>query len=88
MESKLPQIAAAFWATKIAATTLGETAGDLVSMTMHVGYAVSSTVHVSAFVVSLIGQLTAKRYHPALYWTVILTTSTAGTTMSDYMERS
>lgn len=87
-DSKLPKIAAAFWVMKIAATTLGETAGDLLSMTMNVGYAVSSLVLVSAFVVSLVSQLLSKRYHPLLYWTVILTTSTAGTTMSDYMDRT
>jgi uncharacterized membrane-anchored protein len=73
---------------KIAATTLGETAGDLLSMTLHAGYAVSSLILLSAFLVSLLSQLAARRYHPALYWTVILTTSTAGTTMSDYMDRT
>jgi uncharacterized membrane-anchored protein len=87
-DTKLPQIVAAFWVMKIAATTLGETAGDLVSMTLGVGYAVSSLILISAFVVSLVAQLRSSRYRPALYWTVILTTSTAGTTMSDYMDRS
>jgi uncharacterized membrane-anchored protein len=67
---------------KIAATPLGETAGDLLSMTLRVGYAASSVILVSAFGVSLASQLFAKRYRPFLYWTVILTTSTAGTTMS------
>jgi uncharacterized membrane-anchored protein len=86
--SKLPAINAAFWVMKICATTLGETAGDLLSMTMNVGYAVSSMILISAFGLSLVSQLFAKRYHPALYWTVILTTSTAGTTMSDYMDRT
>lgn len=86
--SKLPRITAAFWAMKIAATTLGETAGDLLSMTMNVGYAVSSLVLVSAFLVSLAAQLAVRRHVPPLYWTVILTTSTAGTTMSDYMDRT
>jgi uncharacterized membrane-anchored protein len=86
--SKLPQITAAFWVMKIAATTLGETAGDLLSMTLNVGYAVSSLILISAFLVSLLSQLFSKRYHPLLYWTVILTTSTAGTTMSDYMDRT
>lgn len=86
--SKLPQINAAFWVMKICATTLGETAGDLVSMTLKVGYAISSVVLISAFLVSLLSQLAAKRYHPPLYWLVILTTSTAGTTMSDYMDRT
>jgi uncharacterized membrane-anchored protein len=87
-DSKLPKITAAFWVMKIAATTLGETAGDLLSMTLRVGYALSSVILVSAFVVSLAAQMVARRYYPALYWTVILTTSTAGTTMSDYMDRT
>ncbi len=86
--SKLPQITLAFWIMKIAATTLGETAGDLFSMTMNVGYLISSLVLLSVFVVLLIIQLTAGRYHPFLYWSVILATSTAGTTMSDFMDRS
>jgi uncharacterized membrane-anchored protein len=88
IDSKLPKICAIFWVMKIAATTLGETAGDLVSMTMNVGYALSSLILVSAFLISLVSQLLSKRYHPSLYWTVILTTSTAGTTMSDYMDRT
>ena len=88
MSNKLPQITAAFWVMKIAATTLGETAGDLLSMTLKVGYAVSSIILVSAFLATLVTQLLARRYHPLLYWTVILTTSTAGTTMSDYMDRT
>jgi uncharacterized membrane-anchored protein len=87
-DGKLPKLTAAFWIMKIAATTLGETAGDLLSMTLDVGYAVSSLVLVSAFLVTSGLQLASKRYVPALYWTVILTTSTAGTTMSDYMDRT
>jgi uncharacterized membrane-anchored protein len=87
-ENKLPQITAAFWVMKICATTLGETAGDLLSMTLNVGYAVSSLILISAFAGSLGAQLSAKRYHPLLFWTVIVTTSTAGTTMSDYMDRT
>jgi uncharacterized membrane-anchored protein len=86
--SKLPRIAATFWVMKISATTLGETAGDLLSMTLNVGYAVSSVILVSAFFVSLFAQLLSTRYQPPIYWTVILTTSTAGTTMSDYMDRT
>jgi uncharacterized membrane-anchored protein len=73
---------------KISATTLGETAGDLLSMTLNVGYAASSLILLSGFFLSLGAQLLSKRYHPALYWTVILSTSTAGTTMSDYMDRT
>ncbi len=86
--NKLPQITLAFWVMKICATTLGETAGDLLSMTLDVGYAISSLILISAFVVTLIMQLSAKRYHPMLYWIVILSTSTAGTTMSDFMDRT
>ena len=86
--SKLPRVTLLFWIMKIAATTLGETAGDLLSMTLKVGYAVSSLILVGLFVISLVTQLRSKRYHPALYWTVILSTSTAGTTMSDYMDRT
>lgn len=73
---------------KICATTLGETAGDLLSMTMNVGYAVSSMILISIFLVTLIIQLLSKRYNPIVYWLVILSTSTAGTTMSDYMDRT
>jgi uncharacterized membrane-anchored protein len=86
--SKLPQITAFFWIMKICATTLGETAGDLLSMTLHVGYAVSTAILIGLFLATLVTQLIAKGYHPALYWTVILATSTAGTTMSDYMDRT
>ena len=85
---KVPEVALAFWVMKICATTLGETAGDLFSMTLKVGYAVSSIILVSAFVLSLASQLLSKHYRPPLYWMVILTTSTAGTTMSDYIDRT
>ncbi|MFO0615160.1 MAG: hypothetical protein U0414_21390 [Polyangiaceae bacterium] len=86
--SKIPALTALFWVMKIVATTLGETAGDLLSMTLDVGYAVSSLILVAFFVVTVGAQLAVKRYHPALYWLVILSTSTAGTTMSDYMDRT
>ena len=86
--NKLPHITLAFWIMKICATTLGETAGDLLSMTLDVGYAVSSMILLSAFLVTLVAQLWSKRYHPTLYWAVILSTSTAGTTMSDFMDRT
>ena len=86
--NKLPQITLAFWVMKICATTLGETAGDLLSMTLNVGYAISSLILISVFVLTLIAQLMSKTYKPLLYWIVILSTSTAGTTMSDFMDRS
>lgn len=85
---KLPAITIAFWVMKIAATTLGETAGDLLSMTMDVGYLASTAILLGAFVVTLGLQLRATRYLPPLYWLVILSTSTAGTTMSDFMDRT
>ncbi len=88
MNNKIPQITIFFWIMKICATTLGETAGDLLSMTMNVGYAISSIILFGLFLISLVSQLISKRYHPLLYWTVILSTSTAGTTLSDYMDRS
>ena len=85
---KLPEITLFVWIMKICATTLGETAGDLLSMTLNVGYAVSSLLLLGVFAATLTSQLAVKRYHPLLYWTVILSTSTAGTTMSDYMDRT
>ena len=85
---KIPEIALLFWIMKICATTLGETAGDLLSMTMSVGYGASSLILVGFFVVTLAVQLVTKAYRPAIYWLVILSTSTAGTTMSDFMDRT
>ena len=86
--NKLPEITLAFWVMKICATTLGETAGDLLSMTLNVGYALSSILLLSFFFVMLIIQLFTKKHVPVIYWAVILATSTAGTTMSDFMDRT
>jgi uncharacterized membrane-anchored protein len=86
--NKIPQVVLLFWIMKITATTLGETGGDLLSMTLNVGYAVSSLIFIGFFVVAVTAQLLAKKYIPALYWAVIVATSTAGTTMSDYMDRT
>lgn len=86
--SKLPEIALIFWVMKICATTLGETAGDLLSMTLNIGYAMSSVILIGVFLITLIAQLASRKFNPLLYWTVILSTSTAGTTMSDYMDRT
>ena len=85
---KIPVVGAVFWVMKICATTLGETGGDLLSMTLDVGYAVSSLILIAFFLVTLVGQLATKRYVPAVFWAVIVSTSTAGTTMSDYMDRT
>ncbi|WP_063002712.1 COG4705 family protein [Nocardia mikamii] len=84
---KLPQITVMFWVLKIAATTLGETGGDMISQTLKLGYVAATVVFLAIFVVSLLAQLRARRFHPALYWTVIAATSTAGTTMSDLINR-
>ncbi len=86
--NKLPAITLAFWIMKICATTLGETAGDLLSMTLNIGYALSSIILFSFFIGTLFIQLFSKKFHPIVYWSVILATSTAGTTMSDYMDRT
>jgi uncharacterized membrane-anchored protein len=86
--NKLPQITAAFWLMKITATTLGETGGDWLSMSMNVGYLASTLIFFGLFVLALGVQLSSKRHHPFLYWGVIIATSTAGTTMSDYMDRT
>ncbi|MBK7851295.1 MAG: hypothetical protein IPJ66_09225 [Bacteroidetes bacterium] len=84
----LPAITLSFWIMKICATTLGETAGDLLSMTMNVGYAISSAILLGFFFATLVVQLSTKKFQPIIYWAVILSTSTAGTTMSDYMDRT
>jgi len=86
--NKVAHVTLAFWVMKICATTLGETAGDLLAQTMHVGYAVSSLILIGLFLVTLIFQLASKKFHPILYWAVILSTSTAGTTMSDFLDRT
>ncbi|MFC9279280.1 hypothetical protein [Streptomyces collinus] len=84
---KLPEVTLAFWIMKIAATTLGETAGDLFSQTLKLGYFLTTIALFLVFVVTLVVQLRSSRYNPFFYWTVILSTSMAGTTMSDFMNR-
>ncbi len=86
--NKVATVTLAFWIMKICATTVGETGGDLLSMTLKIGYAASSVVLLTFFIATLVLQLRAKRFHPFLYWAVILATSTAGTTISDFMDRS
>ncbi|MFB7663114.1 hypothetical protein ACFC1R_04085 [Kitasatospora sp. NPDC056138] len=84
---KLPEVTLAFWIMKIAATTLGETAGDLFAQTLGLGYFLTTVALFLVFAVTLVVQLRSKRYNPFFYWTVILSTSMAGTTMSDFMNR-
>jgi uncharacterized membrane-anchored protein len=86
--NKVAQVTLAFWVMKICATTLGETGGDLLSMTLNLGYAVSTAVFFGIFLITLIAQVTSKSYHPLMYWAVIISTTTAGTTMSDYLDRT
>ena len=86
--SKVPEVTLGFWIIKIIATTLGETAGDAVSMTMQLGYAVGSIIFIGIFLVAVSAQIAAKSFHPFLYWAVIVATTTAGTTMADFADRS
>ena len=88
MLTKIPAITLLFWIMKITATTLGETGGDLLAQTMQVGYLTSTLIFFGFFIVMLFCQLVVKRYIPPIYWAVIVATSTAGTTMSDYMDRT
>lgn len=88
MLSKVPAVTLGFWIIKIVATTLGETGGDAVSMSMDLGYAVASGIFIAIFAVAVATQLAAKAFRPFLYWFVIVATTTAGTTMADYATRS
>ena len=86
--SKVPEITLVFWLIKILATTLGETGGDAVSMSMNLGYAVSSAIFIGIFVVAVAVQISARAFYPPLYWFVVVATTTAGTTMADFADRS
>lgn len=88
MKNKVPQVTFAFWIIKIAATTLGETGGDALSMTLNLGYAISTAIFFSIFLGTVAAQVSVKRLHPFLYWGVIVATTTAGTTLSDYLTRT
>ncbi len=82
---KLPHITALFWAIKILATTLGETLGDWFSQDLGLGTLHAAILLLSLFLVTVTIQLRAKRFHPVLFWTVVVLTSTAGTTISDFI---
>ncbi|NIJ08507.1 putative membrane-anchored protein [Sphingomonas vulcanisoli] len=88
LPSKVPEVTLTFWIIKIAATTLGETAGDTVTMTMHLGYLIGTAIFATLLVALVAGQVVAKRFHPALYWLTIIASTTAGTTMADFADRS
>ncbi len=86
--SKVPEVALGFWIIKIAATTLGETGGDALSMSLGLGYLTSTFIFFGLFLVLVSAQIRAKRFHPYLYWAVIVGTTLAGTTMADFADRS
>jgi uncharacterized membrane-anchored protein len=86
--SKVPHVTAAFWLIKIAATTLGETGGDAVSMSMNLGYLVGTAIFALVFVVAVAVQIAAKQFHPVIYWVTIIASTTVGTTLADYADRS
>jgi uncharacterized membrane-anchored protein len=86
--NKVPLATLPFWLVKILATTLGETGGDALSMTMKLGYAVSTLIFVAFFAVALAVQVRARHYHPVSYWAVVVATTTVGTTTSDYFDRT
>jgi uncharacterized membrane-anchored protein len=86
--SKVPEVTLLFWIIKIAATTLGETGGDAVSMSLELGYLVSSGIFAAIFAASVAAQIAARRFHPLLYWLTIIATTTLGTTVADFADRS
>lgn len=86
--SKVPQVTLLFWVIKIAATTLGETAGDALSMSLNWGYAASSVVLFAIFAALCVAQISADRFRPFLYWSVVIATTTVGTTIADFADRS
>ena len=85
---KVPELTLIFWVIKILATTLGETAGDALSMSMNLGYLVSTAIFGALFLAAVSAQIKAKKFHPFLYWATIITTTTVGTTLADYATRS
>lgn len=85
---KVPEVTLLFWIIKIAATTLGETAGDAVSMSMNLGYLIGTGIFAAVFLMAVFAQIRAKTFRPMLYWTTIIATTTVGTTMADFADRS
>ena len=86
--SKVPAVTLGFWVIKVFATTLGETGGDAVTMTLGLGYLVGTAIFAAVLVAALWAQIAAKRFHPAIYWFAIVATTTVGTTMADVCDRS
>ena len=86
--SKVPEVTLVFWILKIAATTLGETGGDTVTMTLNWGYLVGTALFLSLLIVFVVLQIASKKFHPFLYWATIIASTTAGTTIADFADRS
>lgn len=86
--SKVPEVTLLFWVIKIAATTLGETGGDAVSMSMNLGYLIGTGIFSVVFLAAVFAQIKAKAFHPFLYWITIIATTTVGTTLADFADRS
>jgi len=86
--SKVPEVILTFWLIKIAATTLGETGGDSVTMTLHWGYRAGTAMFLPLLALLVVAQVKAKKFHPVLYWATIVASTTAGTTMADFADRS
>jgi len=86
--SKVPEVTLIFWIIKIFATTLGETGGDALSMSMHLGYLLSTGIFAAIFIAAVVVQILAKKFHPVIYWTTIIATTTVGTTLADFADRS
>lgn len=86
--NKVPEVTLLFWITKIFATTLGETGGDAVSISMNLGYLLGTGIFSVIFMAAVIAQVSAKRFHPFLYWATIIATTSVGTTMADFADRS
>ncbi len=86
--TKVPEVTLIFWIVKIVATTLGETGGDAVSMSMHLGYLVGTAIFAAIFLIAVFAQIKAEKFHPFLYWATIIATTTVGTTLADFADRS
>lgn len=86
--NKVPEVTLVFWIMKIAATILGETAGDAVSISMNLGYLLGTSIFAAIFLAAVAAQIKVKGFHPFLYWTTIIATTTTGTTLADYADRS
>ena len=88
MLSKVPEVTLIFWIIKILATTLGETGGDTVTMSMNLGYFDGTAIFAAIFIVAVMVQIAARKFHPVIYWTTIIATTTVGTTLADFADRS